>query len=159
MQFYTIVGAFIIALCGVESAKRLNISAERDIAAADAFLKLLRYARAQIDCYALPVRDIFERCGMEMLSLCGWREDRFPDTFLELYSNCYISDKGVRGIILEFCSDFGQSYREEQLKRCDACISELEGRKSELSFEAPKQKRLNVTLCLGASVAVIILLV
>ena len=61
MQFYTVIGAIVIAWCGVESARRLNRGVQDDIRVIDAYLSLLRYIRTQIDCYALPIGEIFEK--------------------------------------------------------------------------------------------------
>ena len=159
MQFYTVVGAVIIAACGLESARRLNCEAHTDISMIEAYLSLLRYIRAQIDCYALPIGDIFDKCDRERLSSCGWREQFSPRGFDELFLCSNINDKTARDVILEFSSDFGQNYREEQLKRCDFCISALEARRDELSLRLSDKKKLNFALCLSASLAVIILLV
>ena len=125
----------------------------------EAYLSLLRYIRAQIDCYALPIGDIFEKCDGERLMACGWRETLAPNGFDELFLCSNINDKTARDIILEFCADFGQNYREEQLKRCDFCISALESRREDLFLRLTDKKKLNLALCLSASVAVIILLV
>lgn len=149
----------IIAACGIESARRLNYKAQADINMIEAYLSLLRYTRGQIDCYALPIGDIFEKCDGERLWACGWREPVHPRGFDELFLCSNINDKTTRDVVLEFCSDFGQNYREEQLKRCDFCISALESRKDELLSRLSDKKKLNLALCLSASLAVIILLV
>ena len=159
MQFYTVVGAVIVAACGLESARRLNGEAEESINMIEAYLSLLRYVRAQIDCYALPIGDIFEKCDNERLFACGWIDNAKPRGFDELFLCSNINDKAARDIISEFCSDFGQNYREEQLKRCDFCISALESRREEMLARLSDKKKLNFALCLSASLAVIILLV
>ena len=158
MQFYTVAGAIVLLTAGLEGARRLCKMAEDDIFGVDAYLSFLRYVRTQIDCYALPIGEIFERCSKELLYSCGWRQESAPHTFEELFSCNHISDKEAKNVIFEFCSDFGRNYREEELKRCDSCITALEKCRERLAREVPNKKKLNLTLCLSASVALIILL-
>ncbi len=158
MQFYTAAGAILILLAGLEGARRLCKSAEKEVAGVDAYLSLLRYVRTQIDCYALPIGEIFKRCSDELLFLCGWRQKEAPSSFDELIASARIADKEAKNIIFEFCSDFGRNYREEQLKRCDWSINALEKCRERLAGEVPNKKKLNLTLCLSASAALIILL-
>ena len=159
MQFYTVIGAIIVALCGLEGARRLNCSLQGEVTCADAYISLLRYVRGQIDCYALPIDEIFSHCGQELLVLCGWRDESPPLSFDELFLMCGARDKEVRSVLSEFSADFGRNYREEQLKRCDGCIEYLERSRDRLSSNLRQKKKLNLTLCLAASVALIILLI
>lgn len=159
MQIFSLIGAMIIAWCGIEGARRLNHQVQSDINIIDAYVVLLRYVRAQIDCYALPISDIFHRCDRELLFLCGWSMEEGPKNFKELFLCSYIRDKMARSIISEFCADFGQNYRDEQLKRCDVCISSLEVCRERMASEVWNRKKLNLTLCLSGSFALIILLV
>ena len=159
MQFYTVAGAVILAFCGLEGAKRLNRNMDGEIAYTEAFIALLRYVRGQIDCYALPIGDIFSRCDRELLSTCGWQGELAPRSFDELMPHCFVSDGEAKSAIVEFVADFGKNYREEQLKRCDGCISCLERARDRLVHKARERKRLNFTICLCSSLALIILLV
>ena len=159
MQFYTVAGAILVVLCGLEGARRLNKSLEADLVCVDAYVCLFRYVRSQIDCYALPIGEIFERADAELLFACGWRREEAPRALDELFSCCFVSDKEAKSVISEFCSDFGRNYREEQLKRCDACITALERCRERLEGEAPDKKKLNLTLLLCASAALVILLI
>ena len=159
MQFYTVIGAIVIAWCGVESARRLNRGVQDDIRVIDAYLSLLRYIRTQIDCYALPIGEIFEKCDGVVLSNCGWKREGAPREFKELFLCSDVRDKTTANIISEFCTDFGRNYRDEELKRCEGCIESLEAERTRLVSEMPNRKKLNLTLCLSASLALIILFV
>ena len=159
MQFFTVAGAIVVLLCALECARRLNKSADADLCTVDAYLSLLRYARSQIDMYALPVGEIFARCSRELLGSCGWLDERTPESFDELFSSCEISDKEARNIVFEFCSEFGKNYREEELRRCDFAINALEGCRERIFSELAKKKKLNITLCLSGALALIILLI
>ena len=159
MQFYTVIGSVIIAWCGIESAKRLNREIQRDIRIVDAYLSLLRYIRTQIDLYALPIGEIFKKCDKTMLFSCGWKSEELPKDFRELFLCGNIRDKMTKEIISEFCADFGRNYREEELKRCEVYIESLEIQRGRLASEIPNRKKLNITLCVSVSLALIILFV
>ena len=158
MTFYTVAGAVVLIAAALECARRLCRRADEDIRGVCAYLALLRYVRTQVDCYALPIGEIFEKCSPELLVSCGWEDDYPPHTLCELFSHSKISDVEAKNIIFGFCSDFGRNYREEELKRCDASVTALEKCRERLAGEVPKKKKLNLTLCLSASAALIILL-
>ena len=109
--------------------------------------------------FALPIGEIFQGCSRELLRSCGWRKEECPRSTEELFACCKINDKEARRIISEFCSDFGRNYREEELKRCDFCITALEKCRERLTGEVPNKKKLNLTLCLSSALALIILLI
>lgn len=159
MQFFTAAGAIVLALCGLEGARRLNKSAEDDVSGALAYLSLISYVRSQIDKYALPIGEIFQGCSRELLFSCGWRKEECPRSTEELFACCKINDKEARRIISEFCSDFGRSYRDEELRRCDSSIAALKRCNERLCGEVTNKKKLNLTLCLSGSLALIILLI
>ena len=159
MQFLTAAGAILVALCALEGARRLNRGIDRNLSGVNAYLSLLHYVRSQIDQYALPLGEIFERCSRELLFACGWREERAPADFDELLAVCSIDDSDAERIIFEFCLGFGQNYREEELRRCDFAIEALGRCHRHLAGEAAKKKKLNITLCTCGAAALIILLI
>ena len=159
MQLYTVAGALMLVMSALDCARRLNRNTDRNISLIDGYIALLRFARMQIDCYALPVDEIFKRCDRDMLSSCGYDCDELPSEFVDFFEKLSINDKTVGRIVFEFCSDFGKHYREEQLKRCDACISELETVRDKLRSEAKNSKKLCLTLCLSGAIALIIVLI
>ena len=159
MQFFTVAGAIVVALCGLEGARRLNKSVDADLSGVSAYLSLLYYTRTQIDLYALPVSEIFERCSHELLFSCGWCEESVPSSFDELFDCCKINDKEAKKVIMDFCRGFGRNYREEELRRCDSSIALLTQCHERLFSEMTNKKKLNFTLCLSGSLALIILLI
>ena len=90
---------------------------------------------------------------------CGWGEDAPACSFDELLHKAEISDGEARAILLEFCKDFGNSYLDDQIRRCDHYVSLLEGRRDALFRDLPRRKKLCATLCISGALAVIILLI
>ena len=154
-----LIGSGMILVCSIFFTISHRRFEEKKLRTLDGLIALITYIKGQVDCYALPIGEIFERADAELLFACGWRREEAPQALDELFSCCFVSDKEAKSVISEFCSDFGRNYREEQLKRCDACITALERCRERLEGEAPDKKKLNLTLLLCASAALVILLI
>ena len=159
MQFCSLAGAIIILACGFELSRRLNKRYSERLSSAEAYLALLRYIRSQIDCYALPIGDILERADKDLLIRCGWRMEDSPRSLEELLEKSESVDFGANPLLREFCLDFGNNYRDEQLRRCDHYINALSDISDALARELPSKKKLNSTLCISGALAVVILLI
>ena len=149
----------MIFMCGIEISRRLNEKISRDHQRIEKYILLLRYIRSQIDCFALPICDILERADKALLAGCGWEREEPPSSVEDMLGEASVEDEGARGILLEFCKDFGKSYLDEQIRRCDHFISLLDERRNALAKDLPRKKKLNSTLCISGAVAVIILLI
>ena len=141
------------------ASRRLNERVAENLSALERYISLLHYIKAQVDCFVLPISDILKRADGEMLFGCGWRGDVPPSSLEELISRASLDDSAAQSILLEFCSDFGKSYLDDQLRRCDHYISLLEDRREILGRELPSKKKLNSTLCISAALAIVILLI
>ncbi len=159
MNLLKILGALLLILSGVGGGYMLNSTASVSLSQTDSFLSLLRYIKGRVDCFSLPISEIFSRCDKELFSLCGWKYDRSPKDIDDLLNNCEIKDMATEKILLEFSSDFGMNYREEQIRRCEYYISLLEDRRERIAAELPTKKKLNSTLCIAAVLAVVIIMI
>ena len=156
---YSLAGAAVIFLCGIEISRRLNAKLSKDHQMIEKYILLLRYIKSQIDCFALPICDILARADKELISACGWTADTPPRSLSDMLEGTTVADGDSRGILLEFCGDCGKSYLDGQIRRCDHYISLLEDRRDILSKDLPRKKKLNSTLCISGALAVIILLI
>lgn len=147
-----------MVLCGIWFASGINREAEKKIRQYEAFLRLLRYTRLQIDCFGLPCADILMGCEISLLSECGFGGEEHPENFRELYGKSVFSDDVLCGVIGSFSDEFGYGYREEELRRCDYYISILSDRLKLLRDEVKKKKKVNTTLCVSAALGIVILL-
>ena len=152
-------GALTLLLCSLEIAKRLNRAAREDIRIIEAYTELIRYVRTQIDCFAMPIGEILKKCDGGLLVGCGWQSDSIPESLYEIYTSCPVKDGEASKLISSFCADFGNSYLDSQIKLCDTCIEELEKRRTELFTALGARVKLNLTLCISSSLALIILFV
>lgn len=158
-MFYSLAGAVVIFMCGIEMSRRINEKISADHQRIEKYILLLRYIRSQIDCFALPICDILWRADRALLTGCGWEKEDPPSSIEDMVREASVEDEGARGILLEFCKDFGKSYLEEQIRRCDHYIALLDERRNALNKDLPRKKKLNSTLCISGAIAVIILLI
>ena len=159
MLLYSLAGAVVILACGIETARRLNAKISKEENRIEKYITLLRYIRSQIDCFALPICDILGRADRELLLSCGWSGDTPPRSLEEMLGEASLEDNASQSVLLEFCRDFGKSYLDEQVRRCDHYISFLEERREAINKDLPRKKKLNSTLCISGALAVIILLI
>ena len=66
-----LAGAAILSVCGILLASHLNRSAERRLRETEGWIALLRFVKAQVSCFSLPMGEILARCDADLLSQCG----------------------------------------------------------------------------------------
>ena len=159
MLLYKALGAIVIFVCGIETARRLNARLTGENERTEKYILLLRYIKVQIDCFALPIGEILARTEGSLLAGCGWRSESAPTSLDEMLTEAGLGDRTSQGILLEFCKDFGRSYLDEQIRRCDHYITLLEERQVSVGKDIPRRKKLNSTLCISGALALIILLI
>ena len=155
---YEIFGAAAVILGGFFLARGMNEEEDKKASQLEALLALFRFFRLQIDCYCTPVGDIFKRCDKGILSSCGC--DFEPRDFYEFSSELSPPPKGeILRLLGSFASELGSSYREDQLKSCDYHIAKLYELCERERSEVKKRKKLNMTVCLSVSSAIVIFLI
>lgn len=159
MSWVKLLGACCLIGGGLWAAHRVNREASTSLAELEAWQKLLRTVKAQIDCFSLPIGRILEGVEGPLLDDCGYTGERAPRDFLEMFSLCEIRDTQGRKILFEFCEGAGKRYREEESRSCDYFIALLTERIGQLRAQLPNRKRLCSTLCVSSTVAVVILLI
>ncbi|MBQ8849429.1 MAG: hypothetical protein IJ011_03735 [Clostridia bacterium] len=157
MLFYKILGAALVAGSGVMLSLYLNRRASAALQRAEAWAALIGKIKSEVECFSLPISAILSRVDGDLLISCGYAAQRAPRTLSELIGKMRWADRETERIARGFISDFGQSYRAEQVGRCAYYLSLMEGRKEELRSELPSKRRLNSTLCLAGSLGLLIL--
>ena len=154
-----ILGSIIIISCGLALAYLLNSKARARLAQLEGFIALVRYLRAEIDCFSIPIPSALSRCPCGVLERCGARCDEKFKTVRELLDACDCSADEIGELMYGFASDVGRGYRHEQLALCDRTIERLEEHREALAARLPARQKLNGTLCVCSSLAVVILLI
>ena len=124
----------------------------------DGWIAWIRYVRARVECYAMPVSEILRRADRALLRRCGYRKETPCDSMAAFFSACERWDKEGEAVIAEFAGSFGDAYREEQLRACDYYLACLQRRREVLVGDLPRKKKLNATLCVCGTLGALILL-
>ena len=160
MMILKLPGAILLSAVGVYSAILLNRGADRQIDRLEAWIALLRLTKNQIDCYALPVPEILQRCEGSLLARLGWSEKEPPPDFGALGATVDrhdLTEEGER-IAENFCEEIGKGYRAEQLHTCDYSIGLFCAERDRLLSELPRRRQRNITLCMAAALGTVVVL-
>ena len=122
----------------------------------EAWIDLIRHIRGQIDCYLTPLEDILACADLRRLHACIGGTSR--DLRELLQDSLPLLDGEGRRLLSGFVSEVGGSYREEQVKRCEHYLGELQIQRNDLAAELPAKSKVSVALCVCFSVGAAILL-
>ena len=156
-MFLKIIGSLLLVGSSVGIALYLNRAEEYKLSYADGWIAMIRYVKAQVECYSLPAEDILLNCDKDLFRRCGYISDPPPDSLEMLSEAANKGDADIGNTVRAFFSEFGRCYREEQVKRCTYCLSVLEGRRGELKEQLPVKKRMNLTLFISGSLILAII--
>ena len=160
MVIYRVLGAitvmtssiwFYFIIEGYEKKKTIQINA---------YLKLLSYIKAQIECYMLPIDMVLMKCDGSLIYDCGFYEDERPKSFNELLDNSkFYIDNEMLEKLCAFSRELGTSYAEDQLKLCERYISDLNIMYEKYKTQRTKDKKLSLAICLSTSLSLILILI
>ncbi len=148
----------ILIAISLITARRLNRKAEREATELEAYISLIGHIRLSVECFSLPISEILVRADEDLLHACGYDGEMPPRELEKIFPASGEGGEGVR-IMKEFSHLFGRGYRDEQLRICDYCTALLEKKRNTLAAELPSRKKLNITLCVAAAAAAVILLI
>lgn len=126
----------------------------------NAYISLVEYIKKQIECFLLPIDSILSSCDENIIRECiGSDTDRVKslDELFEATSFCI--DAEAVAHISSFVHDFGSYYRDEQIRACEICRDELCEISRKMCENTAKNKRVILTLCLCASLSIILMLI
>lgn len=120
----------------------------------DALITLAAFIRRHIEFYRLPVKDILLRCDSSLLSYFGGE----AESLSELFERTRWLDGEVEAVALSFASSLGRGYYSEQLRICDATLSELSVLRDKRAQKEGSRRKTEGVLSLGTAVLAVILL-
>ena len=152
-----IIGGAVIAVSALLMAISHCRYEERRLRTLDGFISLLFYIKGQIDCYSLPLSDILSTLPVKIFSDCNTPEgsDELDDVIDN--SRIYLEEESER-LLEAFSSEFGSTFRDEQLRRCDHYIAALGEQRSRLFFEVGRSRRVGSAIWICSSLCLLILL-
>lgn len=153
---YKILGSALLCLAGVISTVYISKFQKNKLVVTDAFISLIFYIKGQVDCYSKPIGEILIGAPREILKNCRYRDDARLIDMVEK-NRAYLSDEGYR-LMYSFASEFGSTYREEQMKRCDYYIEAMSEERKNMAHEIPDRSRVYSALVICSSLCLIIML-
>lgn len=157
MIYLKILGGIFVALSGVMISFTLNKSVSVALRVAEGWERLLIQIKNEIECFSLPIGEILRRVEPSLLCQCGYTADNRPEDLSELLEGTLITDRETARIVTRFVSEFGRCYKSEQVGRCAYFAALMEERRKKLAEELPVRRKLNATLCVAASLGLVIL--
>lgn len=152
-----LAGGLAVLFSGVLAA-HLSVRREREsVALLDAWIALLYYLRGQIDCFMTPLDEILR--GADPVLLERIAPGGESETLDGLLAACgeRIAPEALR-LLRALLSELGSTYREEQIKRFDYYLSELDRVRRGLAEALPGRVRMTRTLYVCAAGALTLLL-
>ena len=153
---FKLIGALIFCLSGVMMAVSYRRFQLRKLDTVDGFISLLFYIKGQIECFSRPRSEILLTLPPEIFCACNCPLG--AETLEELVesSRIYLDDEPER-LVSAFCAEFGSTFRDEQLRRCDHYIAALGDQRRILSADVESKSRAGSALWVCAGLCAIIL--
>lgn len=157
MMTLKLIGSLLFALSGVVMALSFSRFQTKKLNTIDGFMSLLFYIKGQIDCFARPRSEILSTLPAEVFCACNCPHG--AETLEELVeaSRIYLDDEPLR-LVASFAAEFGSTFRDEQLRRCDYYISALSEERRRVFSEVQSKSRAGSALWICACVGIIILI-
>ena len=152
-----LIGSAVVLISAVFFAVSHYKFQERKLRTLDGFIALIMYVKGQVDCYALPLREILSRLPAEIFCDCNCPEGADSLDEIVLESSIYLEEEALR-LCEAFASEFGSTFREEQLRRCDYYVSALVEQRKVLAEETFKRSRVGSALWICSSLGLLILI-
>ena len=159
MLYLRLLGSALLLLSAALAAKYMNKRAEARVTELGGFLRLIREIRLEVDSFSLPISKIFERIDKDIFIACGYEGDLPPSSLEELCSAIEFKGERCQKLMFGLATDFGSGYRDEELRRLSYYEKELSDELQRLSGELPSKKKINLTLCISAAIAIVILMI
>ena len=157
MESIRLLGALLILTAGGAAAIGSHRYERRRLAVLEGWIDLIRYAKGEIDCHLLPLRNILSHADPALLRACGGSgEERSLASLLEA------SQRDLEGeakrLLTCLVREAGGCYREEQLRRLEYYLQALQRERDELSLRFPQKSKVKSAVCICISVGATILL-
>ena len=147
-----IAGAIFILCASVASSYFYEKREKEKIKKANKLAEFIRYIRAQISYFSLPVDMIFKAYKSDD-TLTG---DIISGKLSSLDS---FFDKDTSDVIKDFFSSLGNGYKDEQLALCDFTMSAIEDFTDKMNKEFSGKVRVFRSMAIFTGVCLIILLI
>ena len=156
-MLYKVFGSALVIASSAWVAGRIGAGEDRKLQRMEACVELLNFIMNSIDCFCMPVGDIFHDVDSELLFRCGYEREEKPRNTEEILSFTDLSgDDELRHIMERFWRGIGKSYRAEEVARCKMAIEELKVLLEKRRAERQKKKKTVPVLCICSAFGIVI---
>lgn len=152
-----LIGSLLFGLSGVIMAISYRRFQLRKLTSVDGFISLLFYIKGQIECFSRPRSEILKTLPAEVFCACNCPCGASTLEELVEASRIYLDEEALR-LVSSFASEFGSTFRDEQLRRCDYYISALSEERRRIFTSVNAKRRAGGALWICACIGIIILL-
>ena len=152
-----ILGACTVLGIGILAAWSTAQKEHKRLLVLEAWISLLYYVRNQIDCFSLPLHQILSTADRSVLNTLAHGCENPSLEKLRLSSAPFL-DAECQKLLNGLIDELGTSYRQEQVKRCDYYLKELQLHRDKAKQSLPMRQKMLVTLHLCAGLGAVILL-
>ena len=138
-----------LAVSHISSVEKIKINKT------ETFISLIKRIRHEISCHSTPVEKILSSSKDILVSLGINKE---ITDFSQLISECEGICDNCEKVLKGFSASLGKGYREEEIKTCDAALSELENIRKKLAESYPVKRKTTAAVCFAAGGALLIAL-
>lgn len=167
-MIYKLVGGIVLLLAGGYVSMALSRFEHRRLRVLDGYISLIHYIKGQIDCYAMPLPDIFARIDPAIIAAClGLDSDtplpvfsvrgEHPLSNMVQESRLYLDPESER-LLNAFTGELGNAYRAQQVARCEHYLEALTEERKKLHATLPARLRTGSILCLCCALGAAVLL-
>ena len=157
-----LVGMVMIFVSALAFSYNRNVGISKRERVLTELFRLIEHIKLEIGCYLRPIREIAENFESNELSDNGFLSDmvtKGPHKAYRILSERIFLGEGAHRVLERFFSTLGMGYANDEMRLIDTTLKEL-GEMLRLEAEnAPKAKKLSLTLSFSGALALIILLV
>jgi len=157
MTILKLFGVILILGAGASAVSFSVRFEKRKIAVLAGWIDLIRYIRAQVDCYPLPLPQILERADHALFESCFCRHPT-PDLTTIYHASQIYLDAEAKRLLSSFVREFHYETRAELLRRSDYYAGELGRLREKRMEEFTAKSRVIFAVCMGAAILISILL-
>ena len=153
---FKILGSLFLCTSGAFVSVYVSRFQKNRLLVLDSFISLIFYIKGQVDCFSKPIGEILLCAPKEILDNCAKGVNMGLCDMVES-NRIYLSDESFR-LLYCFSSEFGSTYRDEQMKRCDYYIEALTEERKNVAEDISKKSRIYSTLAICSSLCLLIML-
>lgn len=155
-MLFKLLGCGLLLSAGAFTAYRGVRAEKKRLDVVEAWIDLISELQSQISCYLRPIDEILGEIDKTIKKRLGAPQALTPIELL--HASMPSLDRESARYLSTFVREVGGSYREEQLKKCDFCLSALQRQREKQAHELPSRQKLTFTLSILAPLGVAILL-